>query len=98
MDKELLRALLEEFRTAAMEFTDGKKLLTIAVKMVFAILLKEAVLDKIVVNLFGKGVDVLTMAKTVKDSGTNLAALNVVTSNGPELTADEMEAQLKAGE
>lgn len=94
MDKELLRVIIEELFTAALEFADGKKFLTLALKLTKSILLKDAVLDRIVAGLFGAGVDVMSFAKSVAAAGT---PLNVVASNGPDLTADEIEASLRAG-
>lgn len=92
MDKELLKAIIEELGAAALEAVAGKKFATLAIRFAISIMTRDIVLDKLI-GLFGS--NPATFAGTIK---AHVAAkgLNVVASNGPELSIEEMESRLAA--
>lgn len=92
MDRELLKAIITEIFAAALVFVDGKKFMTLAIKLVQNILMRDAVLDKIIAALFGGGIDLKAFAATIPALPAPVATAE------PELTADEMECQLTAKE
>lgn len=83
MDKELIKALIEEIGVVALEAVAGKKFATLGIKFALSIMTKDFVLDKII-GLFGS--NPATFLAGVK---ARVAARPQFVTAAPESTIDE---------